>query len=296
MRTFLPSRLVCVAKLTLVLVLLVSSRAFAADGAPITVQQQEAQPAGQSGARNDVLRPQADEDATASKKPAAEPKAIAAEPKDTEAKPNVEATPQNPATKLLGKVKSFLRSDKKGFRRLNITFAHDPGKGAYDGVVGKPTDHWNFIEHHQTSSAYLRSADGTSTSVNVQVSENDGEWGIEGQSGIYHAYVYHNCRCVDLSVTFDTLPPGIYNFYVYAHGDAPNQNAAIRIKSGAVTQTGKATLNDGTWDFRSRELTDGNQFVRYLVEVQDDSPVVITSLRDGSPYSMFNAIQIERVR
>jgi hypothetical protein len=120
-------------------------------------------------------------------------------------------------------------------------------------------------------------------------------WGIPGHMGVYHAYLYHNCRCVDMSLTFRKLPPGIYDVYVFAHGDAPNQNAAIEVQSGPVKLSGKSTLNDGTWDYRSREYEEGNQFVHYLVEVTEAAPLVITSRRDGSNLSMFNAVQLKRV-
>ncbi len=178
---------------------------------------------------------------------------------------------------------------------LHITFAHDPGPGHYDGVLGRPTDVWNLVEVGTREVADLRLADGSHTDVVAEISENDGEWGIEDQSGVMHGYIYHNCRCVDLSVTLTYLPPGVYEVYVLAHGDAPDQNAAIEIESAGVTYAGKSTLNDGTWRFRDAERTDGNQYVRYVVDVPVGSPLVIHSRRDGSSYAMLNAIQLRRL-
>ena len=60
----------------------------------------------------------------------------------------------------------------------------------------------------------------------------------------------------------------------------------------ANRQTLKATLNDGSWDFRSPKLAEGNQYVSFEFTVTDSEPVRITSYRAGSPYSMFNAIQM----
>jgi hypothetical protein len=183
---------------------------------------------------------------------------------------------------------------------LNFTFADDPGKGNYDGIVGsandRADDHWNFVDYGQRKIDNIRFADGSSTDIEMEVSDNDGEWGIDDQKGINHGYIYHNCQCVDLSVSLNYLPQGIYEVYVFAHGDAPDQNAAIEIESGETKLTGKATLNDGTWKFNSTEYQEGNQYVRYIVEVTDDSPITITSKRDGSNYSMFNAIQLRRIR
>jgi len=54
----------------------------------------------------------------------------------------------------------------------------------------------------------------------------------------------------------------------------------------------KATLNDGSWNSRSRKLAEGNQYVSFEFVVTDNEPVRVTSYRTGSSYSMFNAIQI----
>jgi hypothetical protein len=189
-------------------------------------------------------------------------------------------------------------SSKRGLHRgytLNLTFAFDPGIGKYHGVIGNASDHWNYVKHGQSELTRLQLADGAIDDVTVQLSANDGSWGITGLSGIYHGYIYHNCRCVDLAATLRYLPAGTYDVYVFAHGDAPDQNAAIQIQSAGQLYTGKSTLNDGSWDFRSSKLKAGNQYVRYRVAVDAGVPMVIFSKRDGSSYAMFNAIQIRRV-
>ena len=200
-----------------------------------------------------------------------------------------------------GQASQIRQLSKKLMRRknssdlINFVFGTDPGKGKYDGVLGTPDDHWNLIDVGDLSASRIRMADGAWTDIELAMSETDGDWGIQDQTGVFHAYLYHNCRCVDLSVTLSYLPAGVYEVLVYAHGDAPEQNAAIEIESSGVKLSGKSTLNDGTWDFRSTRFTDGNQYVRYVVDVADGKPVKITSLRDGSVYSMFNAIQLRRI-
>ncbi|MFG0335362.1 MAG: hypothetical protein ACF8TS_18540 [Maioricimonas sp. JB049] len=179
--------------------------------------------------------------------------------------------------------------------RINVTFGTEAEEGRRNGVIDAPRDVWNLIDYAQPELKTVRLADGSASDVRIAVSDNDGEWGIEGPAGAYHAYIYHNCRCVDVSATFEYLPPGIYDLYVFAHGDAPDQNAAIEVESAGVVTTGRATLNDGTWDFRSRKFKDGNQYVKYTVEVKVGHPLVITSRRDGSAYAMLNSIQLERV-
>jgi hypothetical protein len=175
---------------------------------------------------------------------------------------------------------------------LNIAFAHDPGNGNYDGVVGSPNDLWNLVSLGTTAIDFIRNSDTTSSTARMRITRHDGEWGIEGQSGIFHGYIYDNCRCVDLEATILDLQAGNYLAYVYAHGDAPDQNAEIELIVGDVSIGKKATANDGTWQFRSHPFTEGVQYVVFEFGVDQGDDVKFISHRDGSDYSMFNAIQI----
>ncbi len=178
---------------------------------------------------------------------------------------------------------------------LSVVFGMDPGKGKYDGVIGEPNDTWNLLDVRQTSIKSLRSHTGSKTPVDLKVSENDGEWGIKDHTGVFHAYIYHNSRDVDLQATFTGLSSGQYRIYVYAHGDAPDQNAKIELAIGTEVIGSKSTLNDGSWDFRSKTFKEGVQFVSFEFTVKESEPVKVTSKRAGSSYSMFNAIQIVRL-
>ena len=185
------------------------------------------------------------------------------------------------------------------FRRpvgLNIVFATDPGAGKYDGVVGRSNDVWNHVDVGQTEIKSLRSCTGASSGVKLAVSENDGEWGIKGHAGIFHGYIYHNNRSVDLTARISGLKPGRYSVYVYAHGDAPDQNAKVELAVGEKVIGSKATVNDGSWRFREQKFAEGNQYVRFEVVLHKPDDLKITSRRDGSSYSMFNAIQIVPAR
>lgn len=178
--------------------------------------------------------------------------------------------------------------------QFNINFGQHPSDGLAGGVIGKPHESWNLVEVGQTHLSLLKTADGQSSSVELEMSANDGVWGIKGQTGVYHSYLYHNCRCVDLQVKLVGLPPGLYEVFVVAHGDAPHQNAAVEIQAGSVTVQGKETLNDGSWDFRSRQWQDQNQYVKYAIDIGPNQPMLIKSKRAGSDYAMLNAIQLRR--
>jgi len=175
---------------------------------------------------------------------------------------------------------------------VNVVFGLDPGPGHYNAVVGKPRATWNLLDVGQTKLKSLLNAKGQPTDCHLQVSENDGEWGIEGHVGVYHAYIYHNQQNVDLQARFKGLASGDYRAYAYAHGDASNQNAMVELLVGQKSVARKATANDGTDAYRSMKLKEGLQYVVFEFSKSASEVVRIISHRDGSSYSMLNAIQI----
>lgn len=183
------------------------------------------------------------------------------------------------------------RNDRHS-KMLNIGFADDPGHGKHDGVVGAPTDLWNLVSMGTTAKDFMRYSDASGSTARMRITRHDGAWGIEGQQGIFHGYIYDNCRCVDLKVKILDLPAGDYLAYVYAHGDAPDQNAKIELIVGGESLGKQATANDGTWRFRSAPFKEGVQYVVFEFTVHAGEEVTFISHRDGSDYSMFNAIQL----
>lgn len=177
-------------------------------------------------------------------------------------------------------------------RMLNIGFAHDPGAGKYDGVVGAPTDTWNLVSMGTTAKDFMRYSDASGSTARIRITRHDGAWGIDGHQGIFRGYIYDNCQCKDLETTILDLEPGRYRAYVYAHGDASNQNANIELLVSGESHGRKATANDGTNRYRSLEMTEGVQYVTFKFKVQSGEEVKFISHRDGSSYSMFNAIQL----
>jgi len=218
-------------------------------------------------------------------------------PRDLQIGPGLKSGPVPTVTALdeFGPDKSPIttgRTTHSPAEPLNIGFAFDPYQGNYDGVVGSPGDVWNFVDIGTTAIDYMRHPNATGSTARLRVSRHDGEWAVKGHSGIFKGYIYHNCQCVDLEATLLDLAPARYKAYVYAHGDAPNQNAKIEIVVGDRSIGQKATANDGTWGFQSKEFEEGVQFVSFEFDVPRGETVRIISHRDGSDYSMFNAIQL----
>ncbi|MEQ8854568.1 M56 family metallopeptidase [Gimesia sp.] len=206
-----------------------------------------------------------------------------------------EPLPQPPGKVMLRNGKQQPRvfeENRPAVRSLNIVFAHDPGIGNYDGVVGRPQDIWNMVDLGTTAVDYTRYSDAMPSTVRLRVTRHDGEWGIQGQSGIFQGYIYHNCRCVDLQTRVLDLPAGKYKIYVFAHGDAPNQNAKIELKVGKRIIGQKATASDGTWNYRNQPYREGVQYVSFDFDIKTGQELTLTSFRADSDYSMFNAIQI----
>ena len=175
---------------------------------------------------------------------------------------------------------------------LYIGFAFDPLHGNYDGVVGSSDDVWNFVDVGTTAVDYMRHPNATSSTARLRITRHDGEWAVKTENQIFRGYIYHNCQCVDLEATLLDVAPGRYRAYVYAHGDAPNQNANIEVIVGDQSIGKKATANDGTWEFQSSQLKQGVQYVTFEFDVTARDEIHFVSHRDGSNYSMLNAIQI----
>ena len=188
------------------------------------------------------------------------------------------------------------RLSSKAGRLLNINFGRAPMGATCGSVLGGDYDYWNLVDHGELNRDRLRWGDGSISDVSISVSPNDGEWGIAGHTGVYHAYICHNARNVDVSVTINNLPAGKYNAYVMAHGDSPDQNASVEILSEDNVYSGESTVGDGSADYRSHELTPGCQYVQYKIQVVADQPVVITSRRAASSLAMLNAIQLYRIK
>ncbi len=175
---------------------------------------------------------------------------------------------------------------------LYVGFAYDPGQGKYDGVVGSPNDVWNFVDIGTTAVDYLRHPDASGSTARLRITRHDGEWAVNTKNQIYRGYIYHNCQCVDLEATLLDVKSGRYKVYVYAHGDAPNQNANIEVVVGDRTIGKKATSKADNSDFQSPELKKGVHYVAFQFDVRIGENIRIISRRDGSNYSMLNAIQL----
>ncbi|MCC9600708.1 hypothetical protein LOC67_09045 [Stieleria sp. JC731] len=178
---------------------------------------------------------------------------------------------------------------------LNIGFAYDPGHGKYDGAIGSPTDVWNFVSLGTTAIDYMRHPNAIGSTARLRVSRHDGQWAVDSHPGIFRGYIYDNCRCIDLEVKLLDLEPAKYRAYVYAHGDAPDQNASIELVVGKERYAQKATGTDKDGEFQSLKLTEGVHYVTFDFEVKKGEKVRFISHRDRSDYSMFNAIQLQMI-
>ncbi len=188
---------------------------------------------------------------------------------------------------------------------INIDFQAASSIGHAAGP-GTDLDFWNAYSHYPNgwqgvlvpngSMSNLKTSDNTTTPVSVAVSNAAGGWGISTPGNtdpMFMGYMYPN-PSGSITVTLSDLEGGLYDFYLYGHGDATNQNSAFSIdadNNGTVDSAPKKTLNGSGWN--SATWTENTQYVKFGdVTVTAGTPVKFTVAPDASSYAALNGMQI----
>ncbi|EEF59127.1 PQQ-binding-like beta-propeller repeat protein [Pedosphaera parvula] len=182
---------------------------------------------------------------------------------------------------------------------ININFAAaDVDKVGFAAVGLTTSDFWNGYRFPNVASAAvsnLKWSDSSSSTVGVTVNNAPGQWGNPVSDGMYDGYIYPQ-NWGTLTVTVTNLPAGIYDFYLYGHGAANDQNAIFSLVSGSIDYGTKATTKVGSTSWNSTAWQEGLQYeVMRGVSVASNQPVTIKVLPDASAYgplAMINGVQI----
>jgi hypothetical protein len=95
-------------------------------------------------------------------------------------------------------------------------------------------------------------------------------------------------------ITFNDLPTGTYDVYVYAHGVIDEQNSSVKATAAGRVYGPEATLTDSSW--LSPVWTEGSQYVLLQrVALPAGNPLVIQVDPAALPeYAFVNGIQLRQ--
>jgi hypothetical protein len=159
------------------------------------------------------------------------------------------------------------------------------------------SDDWDVVISKYTS-GYTNAtgvpwSDGFSSPVSVAISNAPGTWG-EGITGFdqYNTYVY-NSSLLTIPVTVSNLANGRYDFYLYGHGAANNQNSSFDLATGGTDYGTKSTASTGSYSWTSTNWVEGQQYIVFRdIWVTTNAPVIVTVDVDSPGYAIINCMQI----
>ena len=195
----------------------------------------------------------------------------------------LQLAPDNPATTI--------------YSLINVDFGYDPTNEVGRAAVGLTTnDVWNYFSYPGDTDPYgmgdLDYSDGTESGAGITVNNAPGEWENPVSDPMYASYIYQwDANPIVLAVT--NLSYGRYDFYLYGHGAADNQNSVFDLSVGGVDYGTRSTTATGSNSWNSVVWQEGLQYVVFRdVWVENDQTVNITVNRDGAGYAIVNGLQI----
>jgi ankyrin repeat protein len=197
------------------------------------------------------------------------------------------------------------RAGSESSRLLNVEFSAHLSEGFRPkqgpAAIGlSPADYWNVYSRDVNSATNWREngelaellwADGSPSPVSLRVQNAGGAWGVDTSDLMLRTYLYPLSRQGEITVTLDHVPPGLYQFYVYAHGQPPEENGVVELISagkdyGRMTTSDKEGWSDLPW-------LEGKQFVLFdHVEAEAGRPIVLRIKPGDSGLAMINGIQM----
>jgi hypothetical protein len=157
--------------------------------------------------------------------------------------------------------------------RLNLDFG--PWKPAASGKsgpaeAGKKGDFWNVVGipwNNNHTESNLKTADGGSSRVQVQLINLGGGWSNNGKMGVddpmYNTFNYpQNNQGGDSEVILSQVAPGRYHLYIYGHGILPAQYGDYEVSVGSKNYGRKRTSSSED-AIRSDRWVENCQYVKF---------------------------------
>jgi len=185
-------------------------------------------------------------------------------------------------------------------RLINVDFAGGPvsPKIGFAAVGATTNDFWNSYGAPgqwgtpgllTDSLPNLKLTDRRDTDVGLVLTNARFPYTSIATDPMYHTYVFSYEGTISAVVT--NLPTGNYDFYLYGHGDANDQNSTFTLVSGSTSYGTQATTTSSDWS--SSAWAAGRQYVVFTnVAVTAGQAVSITVPLGSSGYAIINGMQI----
>jgi len=159
-----------------------------------------------------------------------------------------------------------------------------------------PADYWNFsyAPYQYYAEVFdLKWSTGAASGANATIENAPGLWNAGHPDGMMDTFI-HSFSGQPVVITFNDLPNGTYDVYVYAHGVIDEQNSSVSASAAGVAYGPETTVTDGSW--LSPVWTEGAQYVLLQrVSVPAGNPLVIQVDPAASPELAFvNGIQLRQ--
>jgi hypothetical protein len=172
-----------------------------------------------------------------------------------------------------------------------FTGASVTGKTGFAAIGATPNDFWNTYVVNSGSLPNLEFANGTASGTGLTAANENGASTNGASDPMYDNYLYSNAG--DITVTVTNLSRGVYNVYLYGHGNGDSQNGVYELTAGSQSYGTEATTN-GSW--LSAIWQEGVQYVLFTnVSVFEGQTVTITAEPGAAGISVLAGLQMHSI-
>ncbi len=186
---------------------------------------------------------------------------------------------------------------------LNVDYGSDQNpnfpKKSGAGAVGNSEDLWNLYSRDdgrggfrvQGSLKNLIWSDGAPSTIQLSVTNAAGAWYTFNKDPMFLSYLYPlGGGGPDITSVLSGLPSGSYDFYIYAHGQPPQENGVLQLTVGSVNYGSQSTSSAANWD--PGVWAEGGQYVRFSgIPVSAGDQVTIRSMPGAAGLAVINGLQ-----
>ena len=157
-------------------------------------------------------------------------------------------------------------------------------------AIGVTTnDFWNTCGMKSESLPYLQFVDGTPSEAGLTFSGTPYAYANGSSDPMYGIYLYTGGG--DLTVTVTNLNGGIYDIYLYGHGNTDDENSVFQLSVNSLSYGSEATTNNFGW--LSSVWQEGVQFVEFTnLSIVTGQQITITVEPGASIYSLVSGLQM----